>query len=298
MARLGGVGFRPNWYQNDEPIFRDPGTWFSVRRLLRSAAVTLVAITIAAYVLELMAANVLGWPVEAWLGLNTAWVADSPLLFSYQFVSYLFVHLLRSPLHILFNLIVLYFFGTQLEGMIGKRAFLRIFFVAGVFGGFCQFLSCVLSGVHSQVVGDSGAVMGVLVAYATLAPGARTMLLLFPFFVPIKARTLAWILVGLDLFTVLFFGGHSQKAVFAHLGGALSGWVLLGGAPAWRRWSGRARAWQERESGRRREESRRRVDDLLEKINREGISELSEAERRFLRRASRDFASRDRGGRG
>jgi membrane associated rhomboid family serine protease len=91
------------------------------------------------------------------------------------------------------------------------------------------------------LIGASAGIFGVLVAAAMIAPDA-TVLLIFPP-IPIKLKTIAWIFIGLAVFTV-FFNGHNAGGQSAHLGGALAGYLLIQFpqvlrplAPrAWKRW--------------------------------------------------------------
>ncbi len=86
-------------------------------------------------------------------------------------------------------------------------------------------LTELISVVNSSMVGASGAVMGILVGFAMLFPNTELMLLFPP--IPIKAKYLALILIGLDLYMAYANNPNDNIAHFAHLGGALVGFILV-----------------------------------------------------------------------
>ena len=175
-----------------------------------------------------------------------------------QLISHMFMH--GSPSHILFNMFGLWMFGSPLEQMWGKQKFLFFYFSAGLGAAALQMLvyyiqvqalydvvetnslslsdpaillnymsqndyNQALSSFNSVMVGASGAIYGVLVAFAFLFPNARLMLLFPP--IPVKAKILVPILILGDL----FFGFTSYSigpiAHFAHVGGAITGFIML-----------------------------------------------------------------------
>ena len=124
--------------------------------------------------------------------------------------------------HILFNMIVLWSFGNQLEQTIGTKKFITIYFLSGVVSAlFWMFLGT------GPAVGASGALSGLLAAYVFIAPEAKVLLF---FFIPMKIRNMVY---GFAAFSFIFgilslinpaygFGiGH-----FAHLGGLVGGYLL------------------------------------------------------------------------
>jgi membrane associated rhomboid family serine protease len=149
----------------------------------------------------------------------------------WQPLTYIFLHGTEGPLHILFNMLMLWMFGGELETFWGSRAFLRYYLVAGAGGGIsATILGLIFGGLHAQVptIGASGALFGLFVAFGTVF-ARRTVL--FMLFFPMQARTMAAILVGLNLFYLLSQPGSNVSHI-AHLGGALTGYLYLN--RAWR----------------------------------------------------------------
>jgi membrane associated rhomboid family serine protease len=139
----------------------------------------------------------------------------------WSFVTYMFVH--AGLLHLAFNMLMLFFLGPPVEHRMSSRRFIRYYLFCGLGGAL---LSLGLASVTSVApfVGASAAVLGVAVAFAIYWPDAELMV--FPFPVPIKARTLIVGLVLLDLFAVAV-GWGDGVAHWAHLGGALFGYLTF-----------------------------------------------------------------------
>lgn len=146
-----------------------------------------------------------------------------------QIVTHMFMH--GSTMHIFFNMFSLFIFGPQLESLWGPKKFLFYYLFAG-FGSFVLFslwayYPFIMDGSAIRptvLLGASGAIMGILIAFALNFPNVELMLLFPP--IPIKAKYLVMILIGVDL----YFGFSNQNtgiAHFAHLGGALSGFLLI-----------------------------------------------------------------------
>lgn len=137
----------------------------------------------------------------------------------WQAVSYLLLHDPVHPSHLLFNLLMLWIFGAELEAGWGTRRFLRIFLLCGLGGALgVLLLALVFSSEWGTLVyGASGAVYGVMAAYGTIFKER----VLWP--IPIRAKHLVLIIVGL---TVLSFLVRSDESFGAHLGGLVTG-VLL-----------------------------------------------------------------------
>ena len=144
----------------------------------------------------------------------------------WQLVTYMFVH--AGPTHLLFNMLALWMFGTELERIWGTTAFTKFYFACGVGAGLFQVVLGLLPfGFASQfyypsVVGASGAIYGVLAAYALYFPSRPiVMFLLFP----VPARYAVMIMGGLSL--VFAMSGGGGVAHTAHLGGLLVGYLYL-----------------------------------------------------------------------
>jgi membrane associated rhomboid family serine protease len=135
-------------------------------------------------------------------------------------LSYLFVH--QNVLHLATNMIGLYLFGTAVESRMGGKSFLFYYIYCGIGAAvFSLLLNFLIP--QSPIIGASGAVLGVAVAFAMFWPDAEIMV--FPIPVPIRARTLVIGLAVLDL----VFARWVQDGVAheAHLGGMLAGWIFF-----------------------------------------------------------------------
>lgn len=143
----------------------------------------------------------------------------------WQPVTYLFLH--ADVFHILFNMLVVWMFGVDLERRWGTPAFVRYYGVTGVGAGLCVILASLLPGPDSYsipTIGASGAVYGLLMAWAIIFPH-RTILFLGVF--PLSARVFVLIMGGIVLAQSLNQGGGTAVSNAAHLGGLLAGYWYL-----------------------------------------------------------------------
>jgi len=229
-------------------------------------------------------------------GLTPALVTNR--LYVWQLFTYMFLH--GGFFHLLFNMFVLWMFGSEVEGMWGGREFLRYYIITGIGAG----VMTVLTSWNSLIptIGASGAIYGVLVAFALLFPNRRIYLY---FLFPIKAKHLIIIFAFLELLASRHYN-ESGIANFAHLGGMLVGYLYLKGGSYFDRAMGRMKNkmrnsrikikvvdnnevrndrkdddWNDDE-----------IDGILDKILRDGIDSLSEKEKDILNRASNRFRRR------
>jgi len=148
----------------------------------------------------------------------------------WQLFTYMFIHSSGDFFHILWNMLALWMFGAELERLWGTRRFLYYYFVCGLGAGVCVVLSAyIFSDPNIPTIGSSGAVYGILLAYAMLFPD-RVML--FGFLIPIKVKYFVMIIGAITFmqsYMVTVGGAHSSVAVVAHLGGLLTGLLLLRG---------------------------------------------------------------------
>jgi membrane associated rhomboid family serine protease len=175
----------------------------------------LILINIAVYLVELLAPNVM-------LGLFALWPLHSGMFRLWQLVTYAFLHDPRFWAHIFFNMFALFMFGRGLEQFWGSRRFLGYYFVCLIAAALTQLAVEGASG--EPVLGASGAVFGVLLAFAWYFP--RTRLILIPIPIPMPA----WLFVTIYALLELFFGvtgTMSNVAHFAHLGGMLGGALCI-----------------------------------------------------------------------
>ncbi|MDQ2718168.1 MAG: rhomboid family intramembrane serine protease [Bacteroidota bacterium] len=163
--------------------------------------------------LDIFGTTRFGW-LTSRLGLYSF---DSGLFNPYQLITHMFAH--GGYLHIIFNMYALWLFGAVLEKTWGPKRFLIFYFVCGIGAGITQAL--LVSG--GPAIGASGAVMGLLAAFAYTFPNVEFYILPIPF--PIKAKYLAIIYAAIDIFGG-FSGGGDNVAHFAHLGGLAMGFIL------------------------------------------------------------------------
>jgi|SRR5579871_3516283 len=141
----------------------------------------------------------------------------------WQIVTYSFLH--GGVAHLLLNMLALWMFGTDVERVVGTRRFVAYYFTCVVSAGLCQLVISSLSAEPGYpVIGASGGIFGVLLAFAMYFP-KRIIVLLFP---PIPLP--AWLFVTLYAILELYFGvtgSEAGVAHFAHLGGMIGGYFMI-----------------------------------------------------------------------
>ena len=177
----------------------------------------------------------------------------SPMFRVWQIVTYMFMHSPVSFAHILFNMFALYTFGSTLEYVMGSKRFLKFYMITGLGALALQIIvqaielytatgsimplrdnvslvnqeqmNLVREIYMGPMLGASGAIFGLLIAFGMIFPNAELFILFIP--VPVKAKYIIPIYVVIELFLgVAQFSGDSV-AHFAHLGGALFGFILV-----------------------------------------------------------------------
>ncbi len=143
----------------------------------------------------------------------------------WQLITYLFLH--GDVMHLLLNLLMLAFVGGEIEALWGQWRFVRFYLVCGIAAGLLYLMLQVFlwqgEGLQTPMVGASGAIYGLLVAYGLLF-GERTLLFMMLF--PMKAKQFVWILMGVEFLSSLFSGRNGLSSA-AHLGGMIAGLVYL-----------------------------------------------------------------------
>ena len=146
----------------------------------------------------------------------------------WQMITHMFMH--GSFSHLLFNMFGLYMFGSRLEQMWGAKRFINFYLITGLGAALLHTLvqdyeiTQGLISVNQPTVGASGALFGILVAFAMYWPNTQLFLMFIP--VPIKAK---WAVIGYAAFELFagISGFQAGVAHFAHLGGALFGFILV-----------------------------------------------------------------------
>lgn len=269
----------------------------------RSRAVHGLAIAcVVVFLVQLMADSQSGDEFTRLFGLSRARFLHGAL---WQVVTYIFLH--GGLWHIFMNLLMLFVFGRELEELFGTRRFLLLFFGSGVLAGIGWML--VSGGGFGVCIGASGAVFGVMGAFAALFPERRITLLLF-FVIPITmtTRTLALVMGGVALFSLL--GDVGGVAHMAHIAGGVAGYVYgrrlrplgvhlgvsIAGRPVrvsnpFRNWGARRRrskftVVRGADEGVQ-QPTHEEVNRILEKLLTDGLAGLTSREREILERASR-----------
>ncbi|MBN1403252.1 MAG: rhomboid family intramembrane serine protease [Opitutales bacterium] len=144
--------------------------------------------------------------------------------YPWQLITYAFLHDTHSISHILFNMLALWMFGQSVEGVLGTQRFTIYYFVCVIGAAVIHMMYANMVGSPVPVIGASGGVFGLLLAYGMMFPREKVLMLFFP--VPIEARYFVMIYGALELFNGLARPG-SGVAHFAHLGGMIFGFILL-----------------------------------------------------------------------
>lgn len=227
----------------------------------------------------------------------------------WQLFSYMFMH--GGFMHLLFNMLALWMFGMELEHVMGSRKFLVYYLLCGFGGGLANLLVAPLFTSVGPTVGASGAVYGVLLAFGMLFPERPIYIY---FLLPIKAKYFVVMYMAFEIFSI---GSTDGVAHFAHLGGALVGFVylLMDGhrvGPSFRggrqdeesiftRMTGMGRPqrpepysnvsdvqiYDIRDHRNEQENRQRQIDEILDKISRDGYQSLTDEEKRILFEASK-----------
>jgi membrane associated rhomboid family serine protease len=208
----------------------------------------------------------------------------------------MFLH--GGVMHLLFNMLTLYFAGRELEVIAGRNHLLGIYFGGGIVGGIAQVM---LSNPHMELVGASAGVCAALIAFTTIYPEMELTLLLF-FVIPVrlKAKYLALGLVGTSiLFSIS--GVWGSVGHLAHLGGCVVGWVYARQLGFGRPLAIQRYFFKKRERLVRMEKLTpeqfisEEIDPILDKISREGIHSLTRAERKILEKGREKIAKKTSG---
>jgi len=276
---------RPNWYENEDP--NGPRSSLNVPPLRSWSANGWLLLTLVLMLfLQLILRSATGFSISEVLALNPGHLLN-PLRW-YEFVTYALLHSERNLFHLGWNCLILWFLGRHVEAIVqGRKQYLYFCAAAAASGGLAYVLEiAVTAGTPSPMIGASGIVYAVVVAWGTYDP-QREMMLIFPP-VAAKAWAIAAIMMVVSLFMMLM-QGQENVAHMAHLGGGVFGFLFIRYRS---RFAGMMAEQQARriEAGRQREADRRvEVDRILEKISQSGIGSLTKAERKVLESASKDI---------
>jgi membrane associated rhomboid family serine protease len=223
----------------------------------------------------------------------------------WQTFTYMFLH--GGWLHIIFNLLTLWMFGSELEMTWGSRKFIIYYLISGIGAGLC--IALLNYYMYTQnpdtreitTIGASGAIYALLLAYGLLWPN-REVLLYFLF--PIKIKYLLIVFGLIEFFGTLssLKGPSSSISHIGHIGGLITGFILF---MLWKRKTRKTEWFFTRFFKRRRFKQKQKeidirikakqiIDDLLDKIAHEGLSSLTDKEKKDLDWARKFYYPSDR----
>lgn len=280
----------------------------------------LVLINVGVHIIHRISANASPNTFAEIFGLSLAGLARLRI---WQLGTYMFVHSPDNLLHIIFNMVLLFFVGREIERGFGRQRFIWFYITCGVIGGLAYLVlgafsypgptmetqglvqgepqRVVQTYYNTPLVGASGAVWGLLIAAMIFYPHMQIIFIIFP--MPIRV-------FGLIILAILFLQAISPGGVrnlggeVCHFGGAMAGVGILyywGVMPSIRLGSGggpsimgrlRKGAWARKQ--RRLAEEQLEVDRILDKVRREGINSLNRREKKILATATQRQRERDR----
>ena len=238
-----------------------------------------------------------------------SYAPDGPRGFEFwRFVGFQFLH--GSMVHLLFNMVGLWFFGPLVEHALGGKRYLAFYLLCGIFGAIFylglnllgnelaahlgpeamkRIPALLFNDPRTPLVGASAGVFGVLIAGAKLAPNVPVLVFGV---IPMRLATMAYVMVGIALLKV-FIGADNAGGEAAHLGGAAAGWYFIRNPHhlhGFFNFMGRvdptSRTRRLRAAADHGDVTRGEVDRILAKVSREGLQSLTAEERAALRRAS------------
>jgi membrane associated rhomboid family serine protease len=253
-------------------------------RSLPPAVKGLITATVSLFVLQWFFSVIQGPNLVNYFGLTPGEVTGRFMI--WQTVTYMFFH--GGAFHLLFNCYMLWALGKVVEVQWGTRSFLFYYFLCGVGAAVVNVL--VEPHAMTPVIGASGAIYGLLVAFAMMYPDAVFLVM---FIVPLKAKHAVVFFALLELMFSMN-ANASNIANIAHLGGMATGFIYLK-SRVWRLdfrfWKGRFGDWsRQRKTSKPKiefHELGQEVDRILEKISLKGRSSLTREERELLERYSR-----------
>ena len=259
---------------------QSPQTQFTWNpRSITGAIKVLVIINIAMYLLQTISSSQIDLINIFGLSTSTVW----PLI--WQPVTYMFMH--GGLWHVVINMFVLWMFGGELESIWGRNEFLKYYFITGVGAGLLWLVFSV-NGSGAILIGASGAVYGILMAYGLMFPN-RTVYIYFLF--PIKVKWFVLFIGAVAFFSSM--GTRSNISHFTHLSGMLIGYLYLRFSNHWRNISFsfrkkyiELRTSQKNKSKQQETRLQQEVDMLLDKANICGWESLSEDEQVKLQSSS------------
>jgi membrane associated rhomboid family serine protease len=196
-----------------KPLFGNLNKGISI--ITGNYSLTILVIAILSFFLQF----IIGYNLyNSYFALSPSDMLNQPLKFSMNLITHIFLH--ANGIHILFNMIFLFFFGPELERRIGGKKFLEVFFLSGIIAGIGYTLwSLFIMNSPAPAVGASGALFGIFACLAILAPDIQVYI----YFIPMK---ITYALIFFALFDLIFIGSGDPIARSAHLSGVLAGLIM------------------------------------------------------------------------
>jgi membrane associated rhomboid family serine protease len=183
---------------------------------------TLIGVNAAMFVAELLFGDVLFLKFALWPIQSTA-LGGVAAFQPWQLLTYSFLH--AGALHLFFNMFALYMFGGELERLWGPKRFMNLYLASVTSAALAQLAVSSLASIEPYpIIGASGGVFGLLLAFGLYFP-SRTVVLLFPP-IPMPARWFVTLYGVLELYLGVT-GTQEGVAHFAHLGGMLGAWLVI-----------------------------------------------------------------------
>jgi membrane associated rhomboid family serine protease len=198
-----------NYYSNSTRVFFGGPVTRTVK--------ILIIVNVAVFALQTILRMLGNYFMVGYFGLIPAAVTHD--LRIWQFATYMFLH--GGVFHIFFNMLTLFMFGNDLERFWGTPRFLNYYFLTGIGAGVCSWLVAMNS--RTVIIGASGAIYGLLLAYGMLYPNRIVYL---NFLLPVKVKWLV-LIMGVMAFLSSITGDEPGVAHIAHLGGMLVGFLFL-----------------------------------------------------------------------
>lgn len=242
------------------------------------------------------------FPIETWILENSSLPGSFSkfLLKPWTLLTYIFIH--QDVLHILFNMVWLFFIGKIFEEYLGERKFTFVFLLGGIAGGVLFLLlyriipALAIQSSASSLIGASAGVMAIIVSTATLLPN-YSIFIIFIGSVPLKWIAIIYVVLDLILIPYGNAGGH-----ISHLGGALLGFIYISQLNKGNDWSVPfLKIFQKKPKNHLKIVSRlnrispppekageQLVNEILDKISKSGFKSLSDKEKQILHKASQD----------
>lgn len=268
--------------------------------MMTKAVKWLLIVNIATFIISGIASIVWKLNLNALLGL---FYVESSYFLPFQIITHMFMH--GDVWHLFFNMFALWMFGRIMEQTWGWKRFLIYYFVCGFGAALIQQMGQLIGLISPQdyIIGASGAVMGIMLAFGMLYPNEKLFIIPIP--IPLKAK---YLVIGYAVYEIVIgLLNLDNVAHFAHLGGMLFGFLLIlywrykakkrttHAYTGWRTTSTRPNmnvSYNKNERTRdyefnaQKKEQNDEIDRILDKIRRDGYANLSEEEKRKLFDAS------------